>query len=39
VTAPGDVVKLLAAAGAALYEARHAGGNRVACARQPYAPH
>jgi diguanylate cyclase len=30
VTSPGDVVKLLAAAGAALYEARRAGGNRVA---------
>jgi diguanylate cyclase (GGDEF)-like protein len=39
VTAPGDVVKLLAAAGAALYEARHAGGNRVASAPQPLASH
>jgi diguanylate cyclase (GGDEF)-like protein len=37
VTSPGDVRKLLAAAGAALYEARHAGGNRVASAPHPLA--
>ena len=35
----GDAVKLVAAAGAALYEARHAGGNRVAPAPRPLTSH
>jgi diguanylate cyclase (GGDEF)-like protein len=37
VTAPGDVVKLIAAAGAELYRAKHAGGNRVAVCREAIA--
>jgi diguanylate cyclase (GGDEF)-like protein len=39
VTAPGDVVKLIAASGAALHEARKAGGNRVASAPEALASH
>jgi diguanylate cyclase (GGDEF)-like protein len=35
VTAPGDVVKLIAAAGAELYHAKQAGGNSVAVAPLP----
>jgi PleD family two-component response regulator len=37
VNAPGDVVRLIAAAGAELYRAKHAGGNRVAVASEPIA--
>jgi diguanylate cyclase (GGDEF)-like protein len=36
VTAPGDVVKLISAAGAELYRAKQAGGNRVAVAPLPF---